>query len=35
MVGKYLTAWRKQADGEWKVTADIFNEDAPPAATEP
>ena len=36
MVGKYLTAWRKQADGEWRVTADMFNEDAPPpAAPEP
>lgn len=30
--GKYLTAWRKQADGTWKVTEDIFNSDAPPQA---
>jgi ketosteroid isomerase-like protein len=30
--GKYVTAWRKQADGTWKVTDDIFNADgAPPA----
>ena len=29
--GKYLTVWRKQS-GEWMVTADIFNNDAPPAA---
>jgi ketosteroid isomerase-like protein len=28
--GKYVTAWRKQADGKWKVTDDIFNADAPP-----
>ena len=36
MIGKYLTVWRKQADGQWKVTADMFNEDAsPPAAEEP
>ena len=32
VVGKYLTVWRQQADGQWKVTADIFNEDAPPSA---
>ena len=31
--GKYLTVWQKQADGQWKVTADIFNEDAPPPTT--
>ena len=31
--GKYLTVWQKQADGQWKVTADTFNEDAPPSAT--
>ena len=29
--GKYVTAWKKQADGKWKVTDDIFNADAPPA----
>jgi ketosteroid isomerase-like protein len=28
--GKYVTAWKKQADGSWKVTEDIFNADAPP-----
>jgi ketosteroid isomerase-like protein len=28
--GKYLTAWRKQADGSWKVTADMFNASGPP-----
>lgn len=30
--GKYVTAWKKQADGQWKVTEDIFNADAAPAA---
>ena len=26
--GKYLTVWKKQTDGQWKVTEDIFNADA-------
>jgi quercetin dioxygenase-like cupin family protein len=30
--GKYVTAWKKQADGSWKVTEDIFNADAPAQA---
>jgi ketosteroid isomerase-like protein len=31
--GKYVTIWKKQADGSWKVIADIFNSDLPmPAA---
>ena len=29
-VGKYVTVFRKQADGSWKLTADIFNSDNPP-----
>lgn len=29
--GKYLTVWKKQADGSWKVAADIDNRDAAPA----
>jgi ketosteroid isomerase-like protein len=29
--GKYLTLWRKQKDGSWKVISDIFNSDLPPA----
>ena len=31
--GKYVAVWRKQADGQWKVTEDIFNADA--AGTAP
>jgi ketosteroid isomerase-like protein len=34
--GKYVTVWRKQADGTWKVAEDIFNADEapkPPAGT--
>ena len=29
--GKYLTVWKKQDDGSWKATEDIFNSDLPPA----
>ena len=35
--GKYLEVWEKQADGTWKVVADIWNSDRPasaPAAPE-
>jgi ketosteroid isomerase-like protein len=27
--GKYLTIWKKQADGSWKVLFDMFNTDLP------
>jgi ketosteroid isomerase-like protein len=27
--GKYIDVWKKQADGAWKVVADIFNSDMP------
>ena len=30
-MGKYVTVWKKQADGSWKVLEDIFNNDSPPA----
>lgn len=30
--GKYVTVWKKQADGQWKVAEDIFNADASPTA---
>ena len=33
--GKYLTVWRKQADGKWKVVADIGSEDAPEPPAKP
>jgi uncharacterized protein (TIGR02246 family) len=28
--GKWITVWRRQADGTWRVAADIYNTDAPP-----
>lgn len=31
--GKYLTVWKKQADGSWKAIEDIFNSDLPPAGS--
>jgi ketosteroid isomerase-like protein len=27
--GKYSEVWKKQADGNWKVVADMFNSDLP------
>ena len=30
--GKYVTVWRKQSGGGWKVVEDIFNADAAPKA---
>ena len=33
--GKYVTVWKKQADGQWKVARDIFNADAPPPPPPP
>ena len=34
--GKYLTIWRKQADGSWKVQRGTFNSDLPlPAPGKP
>jgi ketosteroid isomerase-like protein len=29
--GKYITVWKKQADGSWKIIRDITNSDGPPA----
>lgn len=33
--GKYVTVWKKQSGGQWKVTDDIFNADAPPPPPAP
>lgn len=30
--GRYLTVWRRQKDGRWKIAADIGNNDPPPPA---
>ena len=30
--GKYVEVWKKQADGKWKVVADIWNSDLPTSA---
>ena len=29
--GKYVTVWKRQPDGTWKIAADIFNTDLPPS----
>lgn len=34
-IGKYVTTWKKQPDGQWKVVADIFNSDTTPAPPPP
>ena len=28
--GKYLSLWRRQPDGSWKIAVDMFNTDGPP-----
>ena len=30
--GKFMTIWKKQADGTWKTAVDMFNADGPPPA---
>jgi ketosteroid isomerase-like protein len=31
--GKYLTVFKKQADGSWKAVADMINSDTPAPGT--
>jgi ketosteroid isomerase-like protein len=33
--GKYCEVWKKQADGKWKVTTDMFSSDLPAPAASP
>jgi len=33
--GKYVTIWKKQSNGTWKATDDIFNADTPPPPPAP
>jgi ketosteroid isomerase-like protein len=33
--GKYCEVWKKQADGKWKVSTDMFSSDLPPAGASP
>ena len=33
--GKFVEVWKKQADGNWKTVADIFNSDLPVQAPAP
>ena len=33
--GKYCEVWKKQADGKWKVVADMFSSDLPGATSSP
>jgi uncharacterized protein (TIGR02246 family) len=30
--GKYLTVWKRQSGGEWKIVADAWSSDVPPGA---
>ena len=32
--GKYVTIWKKQKDGQWKIALDIWNSDQPPPAPQ-
>ena len=28
--GKYLSVWKRQPDGRWKIAVDMFNSNGPP-----
>jgi ketosteroid isomerase-like protein len=28
--GKWLSVWRKQANGQWRIVVDTYNTDVPP-----
>ena len=30
--GKYLSVWKRQPDGSWKIAVDMFNSDGPPVS---
>ena len=32
--GKFMTIWKKQSDGAWKIAVDMFNSDGVPSARE-
>jgi hypothetical protein len=32
--GKYMTVWKKDLDGSWKIAADMFNTSLPLPAME-
>jgi uncharacterized protein (TIGR02246 family) len=33
--GKFVTVWKRQADGTWKIVVDIFNTDLAPPMPQP
>ena len=33
--GKWVSVWKRQADGQWRLNVDIFNTDTPPPIHAP